>query len=92
MAKGITYFCTDSDGHVYNRYSKDHVAPRFVVCTLQRVAGETASKGTCSYSSKPWPLSVSTSVMWWYGGKETVSTEVVAVRAYPGRHAIEPTA
>lgn len=81
MSTGITYFCTDSHGNVYSRYSAQHHQPRYLWAIVYRPAGTNhkVTKANVSYSGKR-P----------YGD----GNEVVPVRAYPGRVASkqEPTA
>jgi len=91
MSKGITYFCTDADGNVYSRYSVRHTAPIYGRAVIRREQGKPVpGKNYISYTGRP----VSThgpsqdGVMW--GTKAPRTVEVVAVRAYPGRHAVEP--
>lgn len=91
MAKGFTYFFTDSDGNVYNRYSAGHTVARYVAATIVRPVGESASKHNISYGSKhPINDGAMEGVQNWYGEQRKVRSEVARVRAYPGRHASEP--
>jgi len=75
----ITYFATDSHGHTYSRHSASHLEPRYFSAIIYRPDGTThaVSKANVSYTASKRP----------YGD----GNEVVAVRAYPGRHKVEPT-
>lgn len=93
MPKGYTYFCTDSDGNTYNRYSAGHDAPRYVAATIVRPKGGKATKNGISYSSKPhlnagtWDIELPNG---YKKPKIAGVSEAAAVRAYPGRHTAEP--
>lgn len=83
MAKGITYFCNDSNGNVYNRYSAGHTAPRYIAATINsRADGAPVSKAGVNYTSSLHRAQLAS------GG----NVEAVTVRAYPGKHAVEPQA
>ena len=81
--KGITYFCTDSDGNTYTRYSRGHGKPVYVTANIQRHHGQPApSKHYVTYSA-----GVATNR--YFTIRDGVA-EVVKVRAYPGKHKVEP--
>jgi hypothetical protein len=96
--KGITYFCTDSDGNVYNRYSAGHTAARYTHAVVHRRLGRKASKAGVSYASRrdlaEKNYAATTTSVWDFDTRSWVdgACDLVEVRAYPGRHAVEPTA
>jgi hypothetical protein len=83
MAKGITYFCNDKHGNLYTRYSAGETQPRYTAAAIYREAGTTdpVGKNMVSYMAKRRMIGRP------YANTET---EVVDVRAYQGRHKVEP--
>jgi hypothetical protein len=80
---GFTYFCTDRYGNTYNRYSAMHDAPRYRSAQVYRDRGTThaVNKAHVSYSKgEVGPLPN------FLRSHPRFEHEVVAVRAYPGRH------
>lgn len=86
----ITYFCTDQDGNVYTRHSAGHREPRYTHAVVRRKIGDTApaSKSRVSYAGSLQLAHKNASDSYW----PSYAREVVEVRAYPGRHKVEPVA
>jgi hypothetical protein len=86
MAKGFTYFCTDKNGTVHNRYSARHPEAAYVTARIHygKDGASPATKHGVSYSSKPQGPALAS----WEA--TNCQTEVVKVRAYEGRHKVEP--
>lgn len=104
---GMTYFCTDSHGNLYTRYSARHVRPEYTFASIYRREGTTTrvDKHAINYSRRrdtaeaianryvgmtvrrSWdPVSCG-----YVDDAHRLTAEVVAVRAYEGRHKVEPT-
>jgi len=85
MTTGTTYFATDKHGHTYSRHSAGHTVPRYFWVNIARPAGSTdrVTKYDVTYSAKNAPkVSPYT--------PRPFESEIVPVRAYPGRHKVEP--
>jgi len=81
----ITYFCTDSQGNTYTRFSAGHAKPQYFTAAISRKAGGgdgPVAKANVTYSKGQ--ARGETYRGWSY--------EVVPVRAYEGRHKVEPVA
>jgi len=81
----ITYFCTDSHGHTYLRHSAGHSKQSYFTAAISRKAGGgdgPVAKANVTYSKGQ--ARGETYRGWSY--------EVVPVRAYEGRHKVEPVA
>jgi hypothetical protein len=102
LITGITYFCTDKFGNVYQRYSRLHVGePTYLWACIERREGTTnaVGKSAVQYSrSRQNAINAANRVLrcGYYDHINRVTTpaetEVVPVRAYPGRHTVEPVA
>lgn len=100
MAKGITYFCTDKHGNIYNRYSERHTEAQYPFAVVSRGAGTThaVGKGSINYSGRRDLAQANLNAATKDNGRPTwdkkdiidVEAELLEVRAYPGRHAVEP--
>jgi hypothetical protein len=106
--QGVTYFCTDSVGNVYTRYSARHIKAEYTFASLYRREGTThpVEKAAVSYSrsrqnaanyasrlhgveqKRSWDPETRTYV----DDPHRFVAEVMDVRAYPGRHKVEPSA
>ena len=98
----ITYFCTDSHGNVYTRQSK-HSAPVYTWAVLTRLDGTKypVGKSEVSYSARR-DLAISAgssrakqsnTYRAKLGRDQGYSVyDLMEVRAYPGRHKVEPKA
>jgi SprT-like family len=77
----MTYFATDKHGHTYSRHSAGHLKPRYFWAAIFRPEGTThaVAKANVTYSIRT-------------PADHRYADEVVAVRAYPGRHKVEPVA
>lgn len=103
MAKGITYFCTDSHGNTYSRYSAQHNQPIYTWAVAFRQRGSTApvGKGEVSYSSRR-ELAVTNASRTCLNSNDWAAKrgdtdvyrvyDLMEVRAYPGRLTSEPVA
>jgi hypothetical protein len=87
---GITYFCTDQHGNVYQRYSAGHIQPRYFFAVVSRGLGTTlpVGKANVAYTSRrDLANKALTQCHNWRGQWEA---EVVQVRSYRGRLKEEP--
>lgn len=86
----ITYFCTDQDGNTYWRCSAGHRVARYTHAVVRRPIGSIApaSKHHVSYAGSLQLARKNAGDNYW----PTYAREVVEVRAYPGRHKVEPVA
>jgi hypothetical protein len=87
---GITYFCTDQHGNVYQRYSAGHIQPRYFFAVVSRGLGTTlpVGKANVAYTSRrDLANKALTQCHNWRGQWEA---EVVQVRSYRGRYKVEP--
>jgi hypothetical protein len=86
--RGHTYFCTDSLGHDYRRYSVGHGEPqyRYACITRGKEFRGPVDKDQVGYSRNADGASAMVR-RWRRIGWES---EFVAVRAYPGNHKLEP--
>lgn len=84
---GITYFCVDQDGNAYQRYSAGHLQPRYTHAVVRQRIGSTepVSKHNVSYTGSLQLARKAANDLWSGRG-----AQVVEVRAYPGRHKVEP--
>lgn len=96
---GTTYFCTDSHGHSYSRYSAQHRQPQYTHASIERGAGFTGQVGkanvTYSRLRSGAQAAADRAVRNGYYDYKTrttkpIAAEVVEVRAYQGRHKVEP--
>lgn len=104
--KGFTYFCTDKCGNLYTRYSANHNKAQYTFAALHRREGTTdpVSKAAINYSrqlsgaqgvanrfqgmtnNRSWDSAARQYV----DDPHRIVSEVMPVRAYPGRHKTEP--
>src|SRR4051812_35103229 len=90
MSAGITYFCTDSLGHTYTRYSARHGGLlRYTHAVVARRPNTTqpVRKSCVNYAAVR--SNAETVARGWVKAPNW-EAEVVEVRAYPGRHKVEP--
>jgi hypothetical protein len=100
MPKGITYFCTDSHGNTYNRYSSRHLEPIYTFAVVNRDLGTTHATGKAgvNYSAtREGAISAGIQVCNAYNWRQqkdpsqpTRVYDLMSLRPYPGRHAFEP--
>jgi hypothetical protein len=97
---GTTYFCTDRHGNIYSRYSVQHREPQYLFAAIDRRAGSTqpVAKGQVAYSRARSGAQAAADRHLRNGYYDYVTrtilpleAEVVEVRAYPGKHKVEPT-
>jgi hypothetical protein len=84
---GMTYYCTDGAGFSYRRYSRAHSRPQYLFATIARAGHMAATtspapKSNVSYARNR-EVAVNTAARWTRIGFES---EIVPVRALPGRH------
>jgi len=81
---GVTYFCTDSHGHTYLRYSARHIEPRYTSATVARRPGtdHPVTKACVNYASH---RTDAEAVARGWNKAPNWAAEVVPVRAYRGR-------
>ncbi len=99
MAKGFTYFLTDQFGNVYNRYSVAHGEPRYTHATVVRFDScdaTPATKYAVNFASRidlAEKAAASLRRPFYNARKDGLAhpiVDVYPVRAYPGRHKVEP--
>jgi hypothetical protein len=95
---GVTYFCTDSVGHTYSRYSATHIKPEYTWAVVERRPGTTKAVGKSavqySRTGRNAQLAADRVLRNGYWNPDTRKAEpaqadVVEVRAYLGRHKTE---
>jgi predicted SprT family Zn-dependent metalloprotease len=87
MAKGITYFCIDSDGNEYTRYSAGHTKQQYFYAVICRGQGtDAATKHGVSYASRIDLAHAAQNSRAAYYTK----TEIARVTGIPGRHTTPP--
>lgn len=82
--KGHTYFCTDSLGNDYRRYSAGHGEPQYRYACITREPGDRVRVAYYSRNAD----GASAVVRRWR--RIGWLSEFVEVRAYPGNHKLEP--
>jgi hypothetical protein len=87
---GITYFCTDKHGNTYCRHSARHTEPLYTTAVVARRPGSTEAvrKACVNYAGE---RANAEAVARGWAKAPNWEPEVVEVRAYPGRHKVEPT-